>query len=104
MPAKTALYGEEPSQVFGYGTKQFKKFQIQMDEYDAITNTLRNKFSPNNPAASPYNFIDNILNASKSQKESGVILFDIEQMMKLAKGNELLEEQIYSRYPEVNPD
>ena len=89
-----ALYGEEPSQVFGYNAKQFKKFQIQMDEYDAITNTLRNKFAPNNPAASPYNFIDNILNASKSQKESGLILFDIEQMMKLAKGNELLEEQI----------
>lgn len=89
-----AIFGEEPSQVFGFNPKGFRKFQKQMDEYESITNTLRNKFAPNNPAASPYDFVSNILGASTSQKQSGILLFDIEQMMKLAKGNELLEDQI----------
>lgn len=89
-----AIYGEEPSSVFGFNERGFKKFQQQLDEYDSITSTLRNKFAPNNPAASPYDFISSILDASKSQKQSGVILFDIKQMMSLAKGNDLLEEQI----------
>ena len=88
------LYGDDFKKLFGTSFKDFDNAVLQLQEYDNIVNALRFKYAPNNSSAGVYNFVENILETTPTQKISGQATADVKELIKLVGDNQFLQTDI----------
>lgn len=88
------LFGDDYKKVFGGTSKDFNKAVNQLQEYDNVINSLRLKYSPDNPSGNAYNFVENILETTPSQKISGQAAYDVKELIELVGDNKFLQNDI----------
>jgi len=81
---------------FSFNPKKFEKYVIkELDDYVIRQNAIKARFGlADNPDPNPTDIIYSFLNASKTQKQTGQLMFDMEELLGLAKGNKLMEEEL----------
>ena len=81
---------------FNFNPKQFEKYVVkELDDYVIRQNAIKARFGlADNPDPNPTDIIYSFLNASKTQKQTGQLMFDMEELLGLAKGNKLMEEEL----------
>tara|TARA_R110001592_G_scaffold277901_1_gene545134 strand:+ start:1029 stop:4475 length:3447 start_codon:yes stop_codon:yes gene_type:complete len=81
---------------FSFNPKQFEKYVVkELDDYVIRQNAIKARFGlADNPDPNPTDIIYSFLNSSKTQKQTGQLMFDMEELLGLAKGNKLMEEEL----------
>jgi hypothetical protein len=80
---------------FNFNPKDFEKLVKEIDDYGIRKNAIKARFGlADNPDPNPTDIIYSFLNASKTQKQTGQLMFDMKELLDLAKGNKLMEDEV----------